>query len=362
MITYIDKAIDLVKELKLTTNHHPWEIQHGILANGVHYKISDPWGNEINALDFLLRGTNVEWYPIPGGIVREDENGYPYFIEKEKGLEADIHLNLFLGEFSTVGVDLDSTTVVTNLGNEYPLRKALDRAMLYTFPSKWREIKEEPTWALTSFSRYLPHGSWKNIKGEEVSLEDILAYANELETGFGSCMGTHVMEGITTAVINYMEKTELPPAKFKNPWQEAYQKIERAISLVRENQRKDGSIPRLWFKLDRMPRNLREVKLGVEQLLGITFLKPREILYTTGHTLEWLVPYLSAKALSQDWVVRAVEITAQTIVEHFDKLSKEVSPLTHSAHALKVYRDKVNISASQVIVENAEHIYACTRI
>lgn len=158
MIPYIDKAIDLVKELKLTTNHHPWEIQHGILANGIEYKISDPWDNEINALDFLLRGTNVEWYPIPGGIVREDENGYPYFIEKERGLEADIHLNLFLGEFSTIDVDLDSNTVLTNLGNEYPLRKALERAMLYTFPSEWKEDKEEPTWMITAFSRYLPSG------------------------------------------------------------------------------------------------------------------------------------------------------------------------------------------------------------
>jgi hypothetical protein len=343
MIPYIDGVIDLVKRrLKLTTNDHPWKIQHGILANGTDYKISDPWGNEVNALDFLLRGTNVEWYPVPGGIIREDENGYPYFIEKEKGLEAEIHLNLFLGEFSTIGVDLDSNTVVTNLGNEYPLRKVLERAMLYTFPSKWKESKEEPTWVLTAFSRYLSHGSWKNIKGEEVSLEDILAYANELEMGFGSCMGTHVMEGISAAVVNYIQNTELPPGKFKSPWREAYQKLELGISLVRESQRKDGSIPRLWFKSDRMPRSLREIKLGVEQILGTAFLQPREILYATGHTLEWLVPFLSAKALSESWVERAVEVTALTILDHFDELSEEVSPLTHSAHALKVYRDKAN--------------------
>ena len=113
MNPYIDKAIDLAKELKLTTSHHPWEIQHGILANGISYKISNPLGKETNALDFLLRGTNVEWYPIPGGIVREDKDGYPYFIEREKGLEAEIHQNLFLGEFSTIGIDLDSTTVIT---------------------------------------------------------------------------------------------------------------------------------------------------------------------------------------------------------------------------------------------------------
>ena len=85
MIPHINKAINLVKELKLTTSHHPWEIQHGILANGTDYRIYDPWGKEINALDFLLRGTNVGWYPIQGGIVREDKNGYPYFIEQEKG-------------------------------------------------------------------------------------------------------------------------------------------------------------------------------------------------------------------------------------------------------------------------------------
>jgi hypothetical protein len=342
MIHYVDKAIDLVKELKLTTNHHPWEIQHGILANGVDYKISDPWGNKVNALDFLLRGTNVEWYPVPGGIVLEDENGYPYFIEKERGLEADIHLNLFLGEFSTIGLDLDSTTVLTNLGNEYPLRKALERAMLYTNPSKWKENKEEPTWVITAFSRYLPQGLWKNVKGEEVGLEDIVAYANALEIGFGSCMGTHVMEGVATAVINYTKKTGLSPDEFRSPWHQAHQRLKLAISLVREHQRKDGSIPRLWFKSDLMPRNLKEVKLALEQLVGVAFLKPREILYPTGHTLDWLVPYLSTKILSQDWVVRAVEVTAQTIVEHFDKLSREVSPLTHAVHALKLYKDKVS--------------------
>lgn len=341
MIPHINKAINLVKELKLTTSHHPWEIQHGILANGTDYRIYDPWGKEINALDFLLRGTNVGWYPIQGGIVREDKNGYPYFIEQEKGLEAEIHVNLFLGEFSTVGIDLDSTTVITNLGNEYPIRKALERAMLYTFPDKLRENREEPSWVLTSFARYLPMGSWKNIKGEEVSLDDIVAYTNELELGFGSCFGTHVMEGIAVALIKYMEKTEPSPQKLPSPWREAYEKLELVINLVQKLQREDGSIPRLWFKSDRLPRNLKEFKLALEQLFGTTFLKPREILYATGHTLDWLVQYVPVQILSQEWVVRAVEITARTIANNFHKFLKEVSSLTHAVHALKVYKDKL---------------------
>ncbi len=344
MISYINKAIDLVKELKLTTAHHPWEIQHGILANGTDYKITNPWGKETNALDFLLRGTNVEWYPVPGGIVREDEDGYPYFIERIKGLEAEIHQNLFLGEFSTIGVDLDSTTVITNLGNEYPLRKALERAMLYTFPDKLREIKEEPSWVITSFARYLIMGSWKNIKGEEVNLEDIVAYANEFELGFGSCFGTHVMEGIAVAVTKYMEKTERSPLKLQSPWREAHEKLELGIKFVKKLQRENGSIPRLWFKSDLLPRNQHEFRLALEQLIGATFLKPREVLYATGHTLDWLVQYLPAKILSQDWVVKAVEITARTIVENFHKFYKEISPLTHAVHALKIYKDNISKS------------------
>ncbi|MER3445823.1 MAG: hypothetical protein C4291_02835 [Candidatus Dadabacteria bacterium] len=84
-----------------------------------------------------------------------------------------------------------------------------------------------------------------------------MAYANELEIGFGSCMGTHVMEGLATAIINYMKKTGLSPDEFRSPWHQAHQKLELAISLVREHQRKDGSIPRLWFKSDPMPRNLK---------------------------------------------------------------------------------------------------------
>ena len=341
MLQYIDKVIDLAKELKLTTSHHPWEIQHGILANGTDYKISNPLGKETNALDFLLRGTNVEWYPIPGGIVREDEDGYPYFIEREKGLEAEIHVNLFLGEFSTLGIDLDSTTVLTNLGNEYPLRKALVRAMLYTFPEKLKESKEEPSWLLTSFARYLPTGSWKNINGEEVRLEDIVEYANELELAFGSCFGTHVMEGIAVGVIKYMEKAEIPPLKFQSPWREAHEKLELGINLVKKLQREDGSIPRLWFKSDPIPRNLNEFKLMIEQLIGITLLRPREIVYATGHTLDWLVQYVPVQILSQEWVVRAVEITARTIGHNFHKFLKEVSSLTHAVHALKVYKDKL---------------------
>jgi hypothetical protein len=338
----MDKAIDLVKKLELTTSHHPWEIQHGILANGVEYKISDPWGNKIDALNFLLRGTNVEWYPIKGGIVREDESGYPYFIEKGNGLEAEIHQNLFLGEFSTIGLDLDSTTVMTNLGNEYTLRKLLERAMLHTFPDKLRESKEEPTWLLTSFARYIPTGSWKNIKGEEVSLENIVAYTNELELGYGSCFGTHVMEGTAVALTKYMEKTEITPSKFKSPWREAHERLQLGIQLVKRVQREDGSIPRLWFKSNPIPRNLKEFKLAIEQFIGASFLRPREILYATGHTLDWLIQYLPPEILSQDWVVSTADITARTIVGFFHKFSKEVSPLTHAAHALKIYKDKLN--------------------
>ncbi|MCI0454247.1 MAG: hypothetical protein L0Y68_04530 [Candidatus Dadabacteria bacterium] len=342
MTSYIDKAIDLVKELDLTTSHHPWEIQHGILANGTDFKIRDPWDNKINALDFLLHGTNVEWYPIKGGIVREDKSGYPYFIEKENGLEAEIHQNLFLGEFSTIGIDLDSTKVVTNLGNEYPLRKALKRAMLHTFPNKLREIKEEPSWVLTSFARYLPMGSWKNINGEEVSIEDIVAYTNELELGYGSCFGTHVMEGIAVALTRYIENTGITPHMLRSPWREAYERLETGIQLVKKLQREDGSIPRLWFKSNPIPRNLKDFKLAMEQLIGVIFLKPREILYATGHTLDWLIQYLPPKTLSQDWVNRIANVTARVIVEYFHKFSKEVSTLTHAAHAIKIYKDKVN--------------------
>lgn len=343
MNAYVDKAIDLVKELRLTTNHHPWEIQHGILANGSDYKISDPLGNGINALDFLLHGTNVEWYPIKGGIIREDEDGFPYFIEKENGLEAEIHQNLFLGEFSTIGLDLDSTTIVTNLGNKYSLRKMLERAMLHTFLDKLMKHKEEPSWLLTSFARHLPMDSWKNINGEEISLEGIVAYTNELELGFGSCFGTHVMEGIAVAVTKYMEKTGTTPPKLQSPWREAYERLELGVQLIKKLQRSDGSIPRLWFKSNPIPKNLREFKLAIEQITGAALLRPREILYATGHTLDWLVQYLPRKILTQDWVIRVVNVTAKTIVESFHKFSKEVSPLTHAAHALKTYRDKVNI-------------------
>ena len=55
----------------------------------------------------------------------------------------------------------------------------------------------------------------------------------------------------------------------------------------------------------------------------------------------WLMLYLPFKTLSQDWVVRAVEITARTIGNNFHKFLKEVSSLTHAVHALKVYKDKL---------------------
>jgi hypothetical protein len=58
--------------------------------------------------------------------------------------------------------------------------------------------------------------------------------------------------------------------------------------------------------------------------------------YPTGHCLDAISPLALFVAADQEWLAGATYITAQTIEMQWIQIGREISPLTHAIHALKL--------------------------
>ncbi len=69
---------------------------------------------------------------------------------------------------------------------------------------------------------------------------------------------------------------------------------------------------------------------------------PAELVYATGHALEWLVLAVPPEDLGATWMVRPVRLLAAAILET-SPADHQPQGLYHAAHALGRYRDRVSI-------------------
>lgn len=67
---------------------------------------------------------------------------------------------------------------------------------------------------------------------------------------------------------------------------------------------------------------------------------PRQMVWATGHTVEWLTVALDAGQLKEDWVRRGVTALVDIIEKHpITALSN--GGMYHAAHGLRRYKEKV---------------------
>ena len=95
---------------------------------------------------------------------------------------------------------------------------------------------------------------WKNSQNQTCTMEDILQSACNWPYGAGSCLGTHVVDGIAVAVSRYCLEKDLEPEQLEGVWKRAWNWLQNAIRLMRKNQREDGTIQRCWYKEKPYPR------------------------------------------------------------------------------------------------------------
>ena len=316
----VDKALTKLKEIKMTTSNHPWEIMHGIYLFGNDFSIQNKkTGKTINAL------TNVCCIETAREFVKVEKGG-PLFVSAVGHVEADTHRNMFLSILASRNIPLYHQFHARD-GNIYPLWRFLDKAMVEIDLKSIAKSKNaiygnygnELGWTLSSFSTYLPlDHKWQNKKKRMVSIEQIMSLSVKRPPGWGICFGTHELYGIAAAV----SRRELTKKVLVGGWRKGRIYLNTAVKRLKENENKDGSISPLWHVKKERPKS------------------SRELIYATGHSLEWLVPALSREELRQQWVYRMVDILAEKIISDFDQIRIYHSISTHAGHALIEYKRK----------------------
>lgn len=333
MIHTIEEAISRLRYVQLDSEFSPSEIVHMILAGGSSQPLYNVHGGAFEpAIEFLCQHTReIATYPIPGGVVRE-ENGKPVFSKGAgRNFRANDRPNEFLGILASAGIHLQSTDIVTDRGTRGTLADMADAAM-----QSYQLSADEQSWSLMLFSVHpgVTKG-WKNERGEFISVDRILQSALLTPYGAGACFGTHLIEGISFAVSRFCLEQDVEPSQLTGTWKQAYEKVAGAIALMKRNQKDDGSIDRCWFREKAFPRTGSEWKQKLADLLARRQAPNLAIVYPTGHCLDAISSLAMFLAPEQDWLASATYIVAQTIEMQWIHIGREISAITHTIHALK---------------------------
>ena len=312
-------AISKLPQVQLDSSYPLRDIVHMVLAGGpsqtlYHLKT----GMHQRAVEYLCRDAR--------GAIAEDEPGNPYFV-----MDQTNRLNESLGIFSVAGVRFDRVEIVTAAGNQGTLRDLADAAM-----SSYRDDAREKSWSLMLFSTYPGiQEEWHNNRGELHSVKRILESESARPYGDGCCFGTHRLEGIAFALRRFCLENDVEPSQLDGEWLDAYDYVRGAIHLLKSHQRDDGSLQRSWFRRKRIPTGpseLREIFKDVASMHR----RDAELVYVTGHCLDAISPLSEFLPDEQEWIQRACYILAQTIENHWTAIGREIGPLTHAIHALKL--------------------------
>ena len=314
-----ENAISRLPHVQLDSSFPFRDIVHMVLAGGPSqtlYNLSS--GVHQRAVDFLCSEEL--------NAIAEDTHGRPYFSQ-----DPPWRPNESLGILSVSGVRMDRTAIVTSRGNRGTLEDLADSAM-----NTFGDDSLEKSWSLMLFSVHPGVTSeWHNEKGELQSAERILQMACSLPYGKGACFGTHHLEGISFAIHQFCLQQDLEPSQLSGVWQEAYEYVVKALTLMKRNQGDDGSLQRAWFRSKKLPSAALEWRETIRDLASLKG-KDAALVYATGHCLDAVSAIGEFLSEDRDWIQQACYILAQTIETHWINVGRNIGPVTHAIHALKL--------------------------
>ncbi|MFH1775984.1 MAG: hypothetical protein ABH952_00245 [Candidatus Omnitrophota bacterium] len=320
----IKNAFNIAKNTLLTSRSHPADILLGVGLNGREYQILNLEHNtQVNALDFLCRGTNNEKYLIREGIIREDQEGFPYFVsakyKRRKTLPAEI-----LAGFAQAGIETN-ILITSNWDTRHRLYRAVDGIKRHICFKQWQRERFDPTWVAVTLVYYSEiNSNWRNIYKENVFIDDVFEYTTNLMPGFGSCCGTHLLLAQTLFYKASREKNKFIPF--------IELRLKETFKMIKLNQKRNGLFNLNWYKKRILPAKLR-----VEEDI---FFNPKEKkekeVYLSGHIIGWLRYYLDAEQIREEaWINKAIDAVCQAIIDHPDKMRKNTHAILYTGWALK---------------------------
>lgn len=317
-IEQINAAIDKINQRQLRSDEHtPWTIVHAVIAFGQAATVFDVSTKKtVNAIDYLCNKAtynSIRLFRNKGGKPSLPTRNISYGLSESYKIQD--HVDQYLMAFANAGVDL-SQTLVTQDGSRFIIQDLLDAAKIDFVDT------QELGWTLLAINHYLgPNGQWKIADGSTRSIGDLMALATQRDSMRETEGGHHHLFGIAS-VLNAHRVAQ---GTLEGRWLLAEEYLDRHITLAKRYQQDDGAFSMQVFQGSRAPNNARE------------------LVWSTGHMLEWLMLALPQEQLKAPWINHAVnrlveEINAQNLSEFSD------GGLYHAAHALRLYVSHVHLS------------------
>lgn len=300
----VAEALSHIHRRPLSTERNtPWQMFHGVMGLGRDFQVTRATnGERISAVQFLcdeacVSGQRVFTCTAMG-------------LEPIGGYEMEGHPDQFLAILAQAGVPAT-----------YPIRVNNERrtvADLVTQAKADYYVGQEATWTLIALTTYLRlDARWQNRYGQGLGIEDLVAAEVAAEPSRTPCGGTHNLHALAYALQVHRRANP----QLDGVWLRADQKLQRYLSYTRSVQNADGSFSTNYF-----------VGPGWSA-------DPATVLYTSGHTLEWLLVYLPDTTLGEPWVTRGIE----SVLAAYDRARTQpvdCGSLYHAAHALNLYRER----------------------
>lgn len=321
LVKLCQDAVDTTTRRLLSTDQHtPWQMIHGLL--GLRHDFMMQHGDQVvSGLEWIAQGQTFEnehWFEktIYGG--RAHPYSRPYAFEG--------HANQTIAILSMCGVDLDMEFGTAQ--GTVTMRQMIEHAKM-TIDTE----KDEPTWTLWALSRYLPPDArWRNAKGEVWSIERLVQEQTARPLKGAACGGTHGLFALAHARNVYLRQGQ----QLRGVWLQAEFKIRKYINTARMQQNSNGMLSSNYFRG-------RQYNPDLNKRMA-----------SAGHLLEFLMIALPQEELREQWVRRAIQATAQDLLQN-RKAFVKCSPLYHSVNALNIYLDRVNPrSAPEIASEDQQ--------
>jgi hypothetical protein len=302
--TYTQRRLNL-------DQHAAWQILHGALPFGMHYKVYNG-DTEVGAVQWVLDGHHMN-----GWSARHGEKDLPH---GRQGLQMLVesgsktgqgHDDQWLAVLSQCGLPLDQKVIFQ--GDEYIMEDILQQAMWDVYPGK------ECSWTAIALTNYLEDidTEWKASDGKTWTLEKIVAMEAEQNLNQSACGGSHRLIGMTMALKRYRSEGR----KLTGGWAAADEVIKESIDTIRRFQQSDGSLSTNYL-----------LRAGTSADLALR-------INTTGHTLEFLALALDDKQLKEPWVTHAVVALCE-LFEQTKAVNLECGSLYHATHGLIEYYER----------------------
>jgi hypothetical protein len=316
LIKRIDAVIAKVRSRELNTlKDTPWVIMHAVIAFEKDLDVVDvDAGKKVNAIDYLCQDAKFE-----GKSIFRSENGQPVLPTRgisfglRESFKVQDHVDQFLMAFADADVSLEKA-IVAEGGKKFTVGDLLKAAKANV------KDDQELGWTLVATAVYLSlDEQWTASSGKKHDIEQLVELAVRRDPRRETEGGPHHLYGVAFALEKYRGRY---PGDLPGVWAKARAYLDQYIRLAKEYQRKDGSFSATMFRSSRPASS------------------PRQMVWATGHTLEWFTVSMSAKQLKEDWVRSGVESLLKMLEEEpLDAFSD--GGLYHAAHALRRYKEKI---------------------